>query len=134
MENYNFEVAEKRVQVAGGKSIPNLKAIVRLDNNAILSTVTNRYKIVTHNEVVEKFEEALDSLGSSFKNREIRTSLPKNGVRMFRSYKFPEIRMAVQNGDEYDLTLELRNSYDGWAKVGYEFGAFRLICKKTTKN
>jgi len=130
MNDYNFEVAEKRVQVAGGKTIPNLKAIIRVDNGEILSTVSNRYRIVTHEDVVSRFETTLDSLGGSFNNREVITFLPKNGARMLRKYIFPEIRMNVgkNNSDEFDLTLELRNSYDGCFKVGYEFGAYRLLC------
>jgi len=133
-KEYDFEIEKRNVQVAGSGLIPNLKAIVRKDNNNILATVSDRYQIVTHSQVVDQFEVALNSLGGSFKNRNIVTTLPYNGAKMLRKYTFPDIRINIGKDkitgkdDEFDLTLELRNSYDGSMRVGYSFGAYRLLC------
>lgn len=82
-----------------------------------------------------QFEEALDASGENFKNRDVITRLPKNGARMFRKYSFPDIKVTLDEvdhitgkPDEINMTLELRNSYDGTLSVGYQAGAFRWVC------
>ena len=133
--NYDFPVAKKNIQVCGGRTIPNLNAIVREDTGEVMTTVTDRYKISTHTDVVNTFEEALDASGSDFKRRNIVTRLPKNGARMFRKYSFPDIKVTLDEKDhvtgkpdEINMTLELRNSYDGTIGIGYQCGAFRWVC------
>lgn len=132
--DYNFEVEKKAVQVCGGQKIPNINAIIRKDTGQVLSTVSNRYQLFTHNEVVESFESALDISGNEFKNRRVDTFLPSNGAKMFRKYTFPDIRINIgkdyvtKKDDEVELTLELRNSYDGSLRIGFTYGAYRLVC------
>ena len=134
---YNFPVTEKNVQVSGGKNIPGIKVIVKEEDGTVLSKkpVSSKYKVVTHMEVVEGFEEALGRLGKEFANPEITTVLPFDGARMHRKYKFPNIHVnfgkdaVTGKKDDVYLCMELQNSYDGVSKVGYNYGAFRKVCE-----
>lgn len=131
---FDFEVKPKSMQVCGGPKVPNMNAIMRMDTEEVLAVVSDRYNIVKHADVVDYFEGALNSIGGNFLNREIVTHLPFNGARMHRVYTFPDISFEMGNDhvtgdvDIINLTLELMNSYDGTTKVGFKYGAYRLVC------
>jgi hypothetical protein len=129
MSNYNFEVLEKKLVVEGTDIvIPDRKVIMRKDNNKVLSIMSDKYQLTTHASIIDGFENALDAAGPLFKKRAISTVLPYEGARMYRKYIFDGVKEEVAVGDVVSPTLELWNSYDGTLMVGFQLGAFRMVC------
>lgn len=127
-KEYAFNVKEVPMELVGNIIIPGKKVLLREDTNQFLSIVSNRYKVVPHNEVVTTFETALETMGLDFKERKINTYLPMYGSKMFRQYTFPKVISKVAVGDIVQLQLELQNSHDGTKKPGFTLRAFRLKC------
>lgn len=120
----DFNVVEKPI-MADGFVIPDKKAIFRTDTEfpQYFATVSKKYKIVKHEDIVEKLEE-----GMNFKNDSIKTILAKNGAQMQRMYTINDYSVPVRKGDSISPVIRITNSYDGLTAVGFHIDAVRLVC------
>jgi len=103
------------------------KFLVREDTGSPLAIVGDGYKVVHNKEIVDAFEQALDTL-PDFKERKVSTYLPFGGSQMYRQYDFNKIFVEPKVGDITQLRLELVNSYDGKLKGGFKISGLRLKC------
>jgi len=130
---YDFEIEEAGVTVAGTDDlIPGKKVILRkwaYNKVTPLAIVSKRYQVIKHADVVNQFEQALDTVGGNFVNRTVTTSLPHYGAKMFRKYTFNDVALEFEPGDLVKLCLELTNSYDGVMRAGFNLIGHRLVCE-----
>lgn len=119
-----FDVIEKPLEV-DGFVIPDKKAIFRVGSEFphYFATVSKKYKIVKHEDIVEKLEE-----GMNFKNASVKTILSKNGAQMQRMYTINDYSVPVRKGDSISPVIRITNSYDGLTAVGFHIDALRLVC------
>lgn len=109
----------------GEKLDTKKSAIINQDDGSVYGLVTPKYKIVTNEEVASVFEEALDG----YNIIETKDMLNNDGSKWYRDIVFgKEYDKEVQVGDVVKTKIRIKNSYDGKASVGYEFGSLRLIC------
>jgi hypothetical protein len=120
-----FPVEERKLIVQGGAVIPHKKAIVRSDTNQVLGIVSDRYKLVKHEEVIGCVNDALKEIGM----KETERSLCHNGANLFIKYRGNgEYSKEVKVGDIVRFGLEIFNSYNSSMPVGVVLIAERLKC------
>jgi hypothetical protein len=110
---------------AKGEEIPNYRSVARLDNNEVLSVVSDRYTLVQHNDLLRAADQAVDRLqltaprGIYYSNR---------GARLRALYKFPALAQSIDGSDSICPLVRFTNSYDATNRVSVEIGAFRFVC------
>ena len=99
------------------------KFIVREDNNSVISCVTNEYKLVTNQEVMDKALPIIERMKGTVD--EVKTF--SQGARTSWSFKFRKNPITIE-GEKLFPQLNIKNSYDGSTQVDVLGGAFRLVC------
>jgi hypothetical protein len=109
-------------------SAERFKAVVREDTGKVLAVHRSTYNLVHNEEIYPQFEEALRR--SKLDLTDMYTSIAVNddGASVVKSYHFPAHKVAISKGDEVDMVLRVRNSYDGRWAFGTVLGGYRLIC------
>ena len=117
--------AVKEVPAIMGISTNNTghKFIVREDNNSVLSCVTNEYKLVTNQEVMDKALPIIERNHGTID--EVKTFA--QGARSSWVFKFRKNPITIQ-GEKLFPQLNIKNSYDASTQVDVLGGAFRLVC------
>jgi len=117
--------AVKEVPAIMGISTNNTghKFIVREDNNSVISCVTNEYKLVTNQEVMDKALPIIERMKGTVD--EVKTF--SQGARTSWSFKFRKNPITIE-GEKLFPQLNIKNSYDGSTQVDVLGGAFRLVC------
>lgn len=100
------------------------KFIVREDNGAILSCMTNQYQLITNEEVYNTMAPVLKQYGAS----PIEANVFSGGARTSWRWKFPDVQVDVGEGDLVNPEITIRNSYDGSFEASAIAGAFRIVC------
>tara|TARA_Y100000310_G_scaffold341491_1_gene440802 strand:- start:357 stop:1118 length:762 start_codon:yes stop_codon:yes gene_type:complete len=122
-----FPVKETNIMytLPGGKDIVSgHKFIVREDNNKILSCMTEDYKLVKNEEVLNAIEPVMKANGAICKE----ATTFSEGARMKVTYIMKDTRVKIDKGDYVNPEIVIRNSYDGSLEASAMAGAFRLIC------
>ena len=111
-----------------GKELPinnsGYKFIVREDTGQVLSCMTDEYKLIKNEEIIEKAMPIIEDRGGIM----VEQNLFGDGARTSWQWKFPEVEVDVGDGDLMNPTININNSYDGSCEASAIAGAFRLIC------
>jgi hypothetical protein len=110
----------------GQRSIAGRKAIVRQDTGQAIAIVSDRYTLVPHTRILDLVEQTIEPLDVGPVPRGI--YVDRNGARMRAIYKFPALARPVLGNDTICPCLQVRNTYDGTARIAMHIGAFRLVC------
>lgn len=110
----------------GRKLIPARKAIVRQDTGDAIAVVSDRYTLVPHKRILDIVDQAIAPLDVGAVPRGI--YVDRSGARMRAVYKFPALASSVLGQDEICPCLQVRNTYDGSARIALHIGAFRFVC------
>ena len=124
------EVVERPVKWGYDKDLhgaDGYKAIVNPDTGKLFSIVSKDYKLIRHEEAIEKVEKAIGET-ANLGQYEIRTEFYNGGGRMRCKYKFPKISVEIEQGDEINPELQLFNSYDKTYPFIVILGAYRVVC------
>lgn len=110
----------------GRRPIPTRRAIVREDTGEAIAVVSNRYTLVPHTKILDLVEQAIEPLDVGPVPRGI--YVDRQGARMRAVFKFPALARPVLGRDEICPCLQVRNTYDGTARIAVHIGAFRFVC------
>lgn len=121
--NYNFPVKLEPITTSTGIEISKRLAVIREDTGTPLGIVSDKYKLLRHEEVVDTFRDALNDT-----TYEEKIQMVKNGGQLFLTYKLGNIEIEVKKGDVVGLQFVVKNSYDGTNALQIMLGAFRLVC------
>lgn len=113
--------------VLEGTKIKDRMAIVRDDNNEILNIVSKKYPLVTHLQVMEAMEAAIQRLNLPVKSRIEHLAYRGGKARVVWTLD-KSIEIPGQIKDDLDLRIVCRNSYDYTSDVALELGTLRRIC------
>ena len=103
------------------------KAIVNPKTDKVYSIVSQDYKLIRHEDAVQRIESIINKYPGLSKYR-TDTEFYNNGGRMRRIYCFHEISVEIKPGDTINPELQLFNSYDtSWPFIVL-LGAFRVVC------
>ena len=110
----------------GPRPIESRRAIVREDTGEAIAVVSDRYALVPHQRILDTVEQAIAPLDLGPVPRGI--FVDSRGARMRALYKFPGLAQPVLGDDEICPCLQVRNTYDGTARIALHIGAFRFVC------
>jgi len=108
------------------RDIPNRYAVVRTDKSIPLTVVSNRYRLIPHQQILDVVERALEPLDLGPVPRGI--YVDRRGARMRAVFKFPSLATAVLGKDEVCPCLKIQNTYDAQSRITVHIGAFRFVC------
>ena len=113
----------------------HLDMIIKMPINAFdtpipVATVSKRYSLVQHHDVIDAIERALNTMDYPRENIETRLQLTIYGERMWLTMKLKKV-LSFDPGDGHSLTpvLHVLNSVDGSTSLIFKMGWFRLICE-----
>lgn len=118
--------ANSVVKKPSSKIAENYKAIVRGDNNKIISVVNRNYKLVPNRELIDQLMEQLRKTDQRFEVEPHHSFVRDNRMRL--QVRFPELKIKDDSDDGMALSLYIHNSYDMSEGVRMYWGAIRAIC------
>ena len=124
---WNFPVALQNVFLSNGEEVPLSRAVVRTDQNKPICSVSNRYNLVPHSNVVDAALEYSKTLG--FKGEpeiEFFNNGPCSTLTVQVTYR--ENTIEVKKGDYVGVRVYFSNSYNGKSSLTVRIGGLRLIC------
>ena len=110
----------------GHRPIPGRRAIVREDTGDAIAVVSDRYTLVPHTRILDLIQRAIAPLDVGPVPNGIYVN--SRGARMRALFKFPSLAQPILGRDEICPCLQIRNTYDGTARVAMHIGAFRFVC------
>ncbi len=125
--SYNFPVEEQPVFTQDGELIPNHKCIVRTDTGKTLGMHGSRYKMITHEDVVESIIDGVkaSNLTSDY---EVSVSVAEDGRKLRGEIIFPDLVQEPVVGDYTQFRVSFFNSYDGSWPFSQQANGLRLWC------
>lgn len=106
--------------------VPDRHAVVRTDLGRAIAVVSERYRLVPHQHVLDLFTGAIGTLDMGPVPRGL--YVDRHGARMRALYKFPALAEPLVPGDDLCPCLKLENTYDGTGRISVQIGAFRFVC------
>jgi Domain of unknown function (DUF932) len=130
LDGYIFPVMERKVFFEDEKSgkpvkTAEYKAIVRPDQNKLVSIMQDSYKLVSNHDVIMPLLEQLNNLDTNWFFDNSHSFV--NSKRMRLQVTFPDLTLNDGRSD-IALSLFLHNSYDGSEGIRIFWGAIRGIC------
>lgn len=129
---FNFEIvgAPINVPLNDGRvvSLPDRQVLYRSDTLAGLATVSNKYKIVQPAEVLEFYEDLVETGGFHLET----AGILFGGKRMFALAKTNDAEDVVK-GDAVKGYLLLSTSCDGSLATTAQFTSVRVVCNNTLR-
>ena len=113
-------------QRASPKLASNHKAIIRSDNNSLISIVNKNYKLVRNQELIDQLLEQLRRTDHKFEIEPHHSFVRDNRMRL--QIKFPELFIKDDSDEGMALSLYIHNSYDMSEGIRMYWGAIRSIC------
>jgi len=103
------------------------KAIVNPETGKVYSIVSKDYKLVRHEDAVQRIESTIDE-NLELGKYKCATEFYNDGARMRMTYSFYEKSVEIKKGDTVNPELHLFNSYDTTWPFIVLIGAFRFVC------
>ena len=100
------------------------KFIVREDTGQVLSCMTDNYKLVKNETIINYAQPIIEKNGGELKE----VNLLNNGAKVHMSWHFPKQVVNIGKNDDLTPEIVIRNSYNGTVGVNIIAGAFRLVC------
>jgi len=116
---FNSEAGISDVNVNTG-----YKFIVREDTNQVLSCMTDEYKLVPNQEIIDTATPIL----KKHKAELIEAVSLGDGQKTTWKWIIPGVKIEVSRGDLINPEIIIKNSYDGSLQVHILSGAFRIVC------
>ena len=100
------------------------KFIVREDTGQILSCMTDSYKTISNNEIINNAAPILKEKGAKLTD----VRMFADGARTKWTYRLNDTKVKVAKDDYLNPEITIVNSYDGSSEASAHGGAFRLVC------
>lgn len=118
-----FTVGKDGTQV----QVPKMRALVRSDNDATLSVVSDRYKVVQPKEVLEFFRDLIEDQGFELET----AGALADGKRVWALARTGESFTLPNVPDQVSAYLLLATSYDKQFATTAQFTSVRVVCNNT---
>lgn len=124
-ENNTEDIGERAKNILNYKKVPNKVALLRSDTHDMLSVVSNRYKVVQPDEVLEFFDDLIKKNGFVMHT----AGALRDGKRV---WALAETGKDFElDGDSVAAYLLLATSYDGTFSTTAQFTSIRVVCNNT---
>ena len=131
--DYRFPVALEPAYDARGNKVPKTRLVVRQDSHDVLATVSERYRLITHEQVMDPVSDFTRLLGKS----EVKYSLERNGAKLMATHTFKDVALNLPGhkmpgqkkvGDTVALRTYSINSYNTTTPFEFKIGGMVLRC------
>ena len=126
-EEFNFPVESQPVYDQNGNVIQGSQAVMRTDTNEVLGVHGSRYKILTHDDVVNSTLDAVKQADLS-DDYELKFSVIENGRKLRGEVLFNNITVEPVVGDIVKYRINFFNSYDASWSFSQAADGLRLWC------
>jgi hypothetical protein len=127
MDDFNFPVESQPVFDAAGIEIAGHQNIVRLDTGASMGLHKSRYKIVSHDDVVNSVLDGVKAANLS-DDYEVSVDVFENGRKLRGEILFNNLTVEPEVGDYVKYRATFSNSYDASWPFAQAASGLRLWC------
>lgn len=121
---YNFPVSLQPLYTKQGAEAPKVRAVVNESTGHAIATVSTKYSLLKHQELVDKSVGFVRGFGIP----EERILTSRNADKFAAEYTYKEKTAAVGIDDVVGLRVYVENSYNGKSSAKIRIGALRLKC------
>jgi|GEM_PF-6601421 len=109
------------------KPIPGYRSICDIDNDNVFAIVSEDYKLIQHQEVIDAVELMIAPM-VEYGKPERTIWLSPDGARKKAVWKFSEVPIEIRPNDFVSMTVEAYSSFDTSLAQVITVGGFRQIC------
>ena len=123
-----FNVRESQVFTDSGV-IAGKKAIINANTDQAMGIVSNRYKVVSNQEIFENFTAGIAASGINCTDAQVKIVSTPTKSRSIVDFVFPAETIQVNNDESKTaLSITALNSYDGTTRYMTKAGGLRMKC------
>lgn len=120
----NWNVRKEQIQTVSGLIIPDKTAIIREDNNAVLSVMGNGYEPYNNSELLELLYNITKSTGLEIH----KGGMFGGGEKVYFQLKSDNL---ILNGDKIEGYVSGINSFDGSTSLSFGHSTLTISCMNT---
>ena len=125
--NLDFDVLLHEMRSNSGIDIPNYKAVIRSDNNAVLGVVGSKYVAVQNLQAFEFFDSIVGENKAIYETAGV---LGKGEV-LFLTASMPDYIRVAGTDDITKVFVVLKSSHDGSGAIKAMITPVRVVCQNT---
>ena len=100
------------------------KFIIREDTGDVISCVTDKYKMVTNQQVIDAAKPVIKDIGAVLTEEKTFA----NGARSVWTWKIPDVKVKIDNKDYINPTLTLKNKHHNYSLLNSFLRIANLLC------
>ena len=127
MSDFNFPVEQQPIHDQLGNIIAGHQAVVRTDTDQVLGVHGSRYKIVSHDDVVNSVLDGVKSADLSA-DYEVSVDVLEDGRKLRGEILFNNLTVEPAVGDYVKFRVSFFNSYDASWSFSQQANGLRLWC------
>lgn len=127
MNDFNFPVEQQPIHDQLGNVIAGHQAVVRTDTDQVLGVHGSRYKIVSHDDVVNSVLDGIKSADLS-DDYEVSVDVLEDGRKLRGEILFNNLTVEPAVGDYVKFRVSFFNSYDASWSFSQQANGLRLWC------
>jgi hypothetical protein len=127
MNDFNFPVEQQPIHDQLGNIIAGHQAVVRTDTDQVLGVHGSRYKIVSHDDVVNSVLDGVKSADLS-NDYEVSVDVLEDGRKLRGEILFNNLTVEPAVGDYIKFRVSFFNSYDASWSFSQQANGLRLWC------
>ena len=127
MSDFNFPVEQQTIHDQLGNIIAGHQAVVRTDTDQVLGVHGSRYKIVSHDDVVNSVLDGVKSADLST-DYEVSVDVLEDGRKLRGEILFNNLTVEPAVGDYVKFRVSFFNSYDASWSFSQQANGLRLWC------
>ena len=127
MNDFNFPVEQQPIHDQLGNIIAGHQAVVRTDTDQVLGVHGSRYKIVSHDDVVNSVLDGVKSADLST-DYEVSVDVLEDGRKLRGEILFNNLTVEPAVGDYVKFRVSFFNSYDASWSFSQQANGLRLWC------
>jgi len=127
MNDFNFPVEQQPIHDQLGNIIAGHQAVVRTDTDQVLGVHGSRYKIVSHDDVVNSVLDGVKSADLS-DDYEVSVDVLEDGRNLRGEILFNNLTVEPAVGDYVKFRVSFFNSYDASWSFSQQANGLRLWC------
>lgn len=127
-QNALRNVTAEKIFLADGNPIEGKRAIVLADTGKAISVVSDRYKVVSNEEVMTATLKAIETAKLDTTDATATVSFSNHGARTMVRIMLPAYSVLTNSTNETKMEIVTLNSYDGAWKYSSRAGGIRIAC------